>query len=736
MIRRQISIAFLFILCLTAYAGPAWKKPFRVTQPDGSSFYAKMVGDEFYHYMTTADGYVIAEDDEGVYRYAGFDAEGRIILSSTAVGEGIPSMALDAWRSVPGEVLAERAYERRLKSCGMEPGREAERFRKMLREPKVKSSEGIIKHGIVILVQFSDDVLMTYKREDFIALLTQEGYSVNGSTGCAMEYFNDQFGGKIDFRFDVTDIITLPNTRKYYGENDNFGYDKRPAEMAEDACRLADASVDFSLYDDDGDGEVENVFIFYAGGDEARGYGKNCIWSHASYIKDSFGIDCILDGVRINRYACTSEIDKSEDGKDVIATIGTFCHEYTHTFGIPDLYDTDYDKDGEWSACLWTNTALMDGGNSNNKGRTPPYYNAVEREHLGIEEPLMLGEGNYVVEPISKGGRFYRIDSSTEGEYYLLECRDNSGWDMDIRGKGLLIYHIDKSSNRAGYTNNKSLTAAERWDLNMVNAYRQHQCVDLVEADSRSDNLSTYSDYVSLYADLSGLYFPGSAGINSFTYSSTPAIRFWDGSGSILSIDNIRQSGSNVTFSVAIDKDFIPTPKNLRAHCAQNTAIISWETDIPTANPAFVCVDNGEEQEIKPYENGHYSLRLEGLKANSSHKVSVYLKSKNDASGTAVDLSFKTALSSGGRPYIYLKDISRNKDGSFDKGVKLPLMIMNREEGTTLSWMYNEKAISPAADGWFTPAESGILKAEIGYEDGSYLRIIKVIVIKEEEKNE
>ncbi|MGN0954447.1 hypothetical protein, partial [Dialister sp.] len=79
---------------------------------------------------------------------------------------------------------------------------------------------------------------------------------------------------------------------------------------------------------------------------------------------------------------------------------------------------------------------------------------------------------------------------------------------------------------------------------------------------------------------------------------------------------------------------------------------------------------------------------------------------------------------------------SRNKDGSFNKGVKLPLMIMNREEGTTLSWKYNDKSISPAANGWFTPEESGILKAEIGYEDGSYLRIIKVIVIKEEEKNE
>lgn len=734
MIRRQVTFVIFLLLCVLAYAGPARKGLTQITQPDGSTFMARIVGDEFYHYMTTEDGCLVAEDDSGVYRYASCSPDGQIVPDGTAVGAGTTMMERGMWQAAPSEALARMAHERRMASCGNEPGAEVRKFRKWAEGAQVKSEAAVTKHGIIILAQFSNDVVMKYTKEDFIAMLTEKGYSVNGSTGCALEYFNAQFGGKVVFSFDVTDIITLPNNRKYYGENDSFGYDKRPAEMIADACRLADSQVDFSRYDDDSDGEVENVFLFYAGGDECQGYGKNCIWSHASYIKDSFGIDCILDGVRINRYACTSEITKGDDGKDVIATIGTFCHEYTHTFGIPDMYDTDYDKNGEWSACLWTNTALMDGGNSNNYGRTPPYYNAIERDHLRIGEALMLGEGEYVLEPVSKGGDFYRINSSREGEYFLLECRDNSGWDMDIRGKGLLIYHIDKSDNPAGTAYNKSLTAAERWDLNMVNAYRAHQCADLVEGDHRSDNLSTYSDYTALYADLSGIFFPGSGGTNSFTYSSTPALRFWDGSGSILSITDIRQSGDNVTFSVSMDPDFIPTPQNLHSYCSDDTAIISWETDIPTANSSFVKIDDKDEIAVKPYENGKYALRLEGLNDNSLHTMSIYLKSKNDAAGAKVTYDFRTAFASGGRPFIYLKGLSRNKDGSFDKGVRMPMMVMNRADGTTLSWQYNDKPVSPAADGWFTPEESGILKAEIGYEDGTYLRIIKVIVLREEDQ--
>ena len=157
-------------------------------------------------------------------------------------------------------------------------------------------------------------------------MLTREGYSANGATGSAREYFNQQFNGKYEFSFDVTDIVTVSNSRSYYGGNDANGDDLRPHKMVMEACELVDSKVDFSKYDQDGDGEVDNVFVFFAGLDEDAGASEDHIWSHAWYIKDGAGRNLELDGVLINRYACASELEGSSYQESYMTGIGTFCH--------------------------------------------------------------------------------------------------------------------------------------------------------------------------------------------------------------------------------------------------------------------------------------------------------------------------------------------------------------------------------------------------------------------------
>ena len=97
----------------------------------------------------------------------------------------------------------------------------------------------------------------------------------------------------------------------------------------------------------------------------------------------------MLDGVRINRYACSSELRLSANNQPAIASIGTFCHEYAHTLGLPDLYDTDYQVGG-LGAGTWRRVSLMDGGNYNNDGNTPPNFTAVDRDVLGLNAPQLL----------------------------------------------------------------------------------------------------------------------------------------------------------------------------------------------------------------------------------------------------------------------------------------------------------------------------------------------------------
>lgn len=179
------------------------------------------------------------------------------------------------------------------------------------------------------------------------------------------DYFRAQSGGQFLLTFDVVGPVTLSKEYKYYGENDSDGNDMRPEEMVVGACQLVDDEVDFSKYDWDGDGEVDQVFILYAGHGEADYYYKDTdvVWPHEWELSASDKVQPItLDGVTINTYACSNEINLT-GGLDGISTI---CHEFSHCLGYPDLYDTRYQGHfgmGEFD--------LMCSGTSNDNGYTP-----------------------------------------------------------------------------------------------------------------------------------------------------------------------------------------------------------------------------------------------------------------------------------------------------------------------------------------------------------------------------
>ena len=331
------------------------------------------------------------------------------------------------------------------------------------------------RNCIIILAQFKN-LEMTYSRDNFIRLIDTGNHSVN-------KYFTDQFQGKCEFNFDIGPLVTLGKPFEYYGRNVN-GADANAAEAVAEACRLAARQgVDFSKYDDDGDGTVDNVFVFTSGKDEADGGGDNALWSN-SWSLEKAGISLTLNGKKINRYAMCSELGRGKDGKFRFAGIGMFCHEFGHVLGLVDLYNTEVRATEIRKDYLWGTTSLMDNGCRNNEGRTPPNLNAIERDMLGIGNPETLAEGHYILEPIHENGRYLRFDTANEGEYFLVECRSQAGWDMYIGGKGLAIYHIDKSSAKTGHSKKyeRVATAAERWMSNEVNCNPDHECADMMEA--------------------------------------------------------------------------------------------------------------------------------------------------------------------------------------------------------------------------------------------------------------
>ena len=233
-------------------------------------------------------------------------------------------------------------------------------------------------NGIIRDVSFTLQNPLDY----FTKMVNEEGFNDYGGTGSARDYYLECSGGQFSPTFDVYGPITLSNDREYYGGNNESGKDLNPAMMALEACTQLDATVDFTEYDRDGDGYIDNVFLFYAGEGEAAGGGADTVWPHSWTLEAATGSTPVFDGVKLNRYACTNEWQKNRpDG------VGTFIHEFSHVMGLPDLYATSYT--GAFTPGAWS---TMDHGSYNNNGCTPPLFSVFERYALGWITPQQIYE--------------------------------------------------------------------------------------------------------------------------------------------------------------------------------------------------------------------------------------------------------------------------------------------------------------------------------------------------------
>lgn len=743
----------ILVLGLRAYAGPAWHGTLTLTQPDGSVLQARVVGDEFAHLMVDLQGNALIQNSEGWWCYAAFSGDGSMHSTGTVAGDKLrPASAaggdigevLRKWSAQNKRALVRNPLvttkggqvAETWKKAGSSSGTGAGWTQNCVGEGAASGSEAeaksdteagsggtgsntpevIRKRCLVLLAEFKD-VKMSFTQERFENLMNTGESSVKN-------YLNDQFLGRYEFTFDVAPIVTLSQTHQYYGKNSN-GKDSRAAEAVAEACRLAAANgTDFSIYDTDNDGKVDDILLFYAGKDESEGGGDDCIWSHAWKL-GAANIKLTLNGKVIDSYAATSELSLRSSGKYQFKTIGTICHEYSHSLGLADMYDTDYGGSGGEADGLWKSTALMDKGNFNNDGRTPPYYNAIDRDMLGIGQCEELKEGHYVLEPINLNGRFLRMDTANEGEYYLIECRTNTGWDIYTRCKGLAIYHIDKSANLTGYSPvyERDASAAERWTSNEVNCRPQHQCADMIESLDKAN-------------DISQIMWPYGKN-NSFTPQSSPSFTLWDGSGSPLSITDILQIGDNVSFNVVKSESANPEKAiDIRRDIYQDTAIIQWKTDVPgSTSPAFILIgEKGKsetgEMTVNAFEPGKYAIRLEGLKPATTYTMKIHYEASG-VKGEVVNVQFSTKkIYREGYPFIFLNTVKRNEDGSFPAGSMLPLVLLNANKFKAVEWYMDDRSIIADKNGYFKLTRSCKIKAVILYIDGSKEIIEKSMRVK------
>lgn len=472
-------IFFALALALSAgcaMAVPAMKGVWKTLRlADGTEVRAQLQGDEFGHWWTAADGRVFTETDaDGIYRPA--------VADSVKAAAAARRQAANSGRTA--RLAARRQAGRKIAFQGS-------------------------RRGLIILANFADTVFKN-DRALYERIANEKGFShVAGFTESVRDYFLAQSDGQFDLSFDVVGPVNLPNRMRYYGTNNDAGNDRYLGKMVKTACEMADtlkldngSKVNFADYDWDGDGKVDQVFVLYAGQGEAAGGAPETIWPQEGKLSGQFSDEkpFELDGVTIDTYAVSCELNAAK----TIDGIGTICHEFSHCFGLPDMYDTTsntYYGTSIWDTMCW--------GNYLNDSFTPAGYTAYERMACGWKQPIELKNDTLVTDmkALSEGGDTYIIyNEGHPDEYYLLENRQLTGCDAALYGAGLLVTHVDYS--------------AEVWASNKVNATSRQRCV-VVPADN-SMNHNGPGSVIGNREDIANDLYPAT-GNTTLSNTSVPA---------------------------------------------------------------------------------------------------------------------------------------------------------------------------------------------------------------------
>lgn len=302
------------------------------------------------------------------------------------------------------------------------------------------------RHQLVVLVQFADKKFSTDKAtalEQWDKLFNQPGYNEDPFVGSVHDYFLDQSYGKFSLQFDLQYIDLNQLTERYKSTN----YDDENSQylVADVIDTLITRNIDWGKYDWNDDGFVNQLMIIYAGKGMNDGGGSNSIWPHqwwySLHYKDHTAELCqplAVPGKDKDYYIdCYCALQEIAQGQ-VYGSFGTICHEYAHCFGIPDYYYDNFMVVGSWD--------LMDYGNNNGSGFCPPGFSAHERWIMGWLDPVELTGPATVtgMEALCDAPQAYLIrNDSYENEYYIVENRQKKGWDKELPGSGIMVFHID-----------------------------------------------------------------------------------------------------------------------------------------------------------------------------------------------------------------------------------------------------------------------------------------------------
>ncbi len=459
------------MLCsLTTWAAKAESIPVQVRQADGSVITVILRGDEHINWYTTLDGVLLVQGANNNYYIGKVEKSGNLIATQQLAHEALTRSQAERNLIAKQEKDKFFAYVNKI----AEESENAYNNSPLTRGLIVDSGYGGVPYfphtgspkALVILAEFQDTTFTIQDtKKVFTNYLMNEDhfsdtrYGQNQNYKGVRGYFKDCSYGQFTPFFDVVGPIKLPRKHAIYGA----GNDRMDLLLA-DACATVDDLVDFAKYDANNDGIVDLVYIIYAG--HSANYRNNKvsnIWpkSGTVTISDTF------DGKSIRRYGVSNELngsDKTSKNNKKINGIGLFCHEFSHTLGLPDIYAyrTPAEDQDDQGMEYWD---IMDGGTGVRGGRVPASYLAWEREVMGWMKIDELKNDSTInnLKSIDNGGKAYKIvNPNNSNEYIVLQSMQkgawNQGWGDGTYGKGLLAYRVSYPFNKVNvfdYPNNE-----------------------------------------------------------------------------------------------------------------------------------------------------------------------------------------------------------------------------------------------------------------------------------------
>ena len=483
--------------------------PIEIVQPDGTPLTITRIGDEVINYSRSSDGYTLLEDEAGMYCYAMHSADGDLVVSTIKANneDKRTKEEKNFLKSINKKLQYSDKQKKNLKDKWKDKSKAKGEDMANLEFGPIDDafpSTGNRKM-LVILAAFSDKAFVK-TNNDFNSIMNVGSSSFNA-------YYLDNSYNQLNVDTDVVGPYTI-----------NMTMSAADANVRDFIARAVTAAnndgVDFSQYDNNNDGNMDSLYVIHAGYGEEAGAPSYTIWSHSwdlsTYAKT-------YDGVYISSYATSPEL-RGASGS-TITSIGVICHEFGHNIGVPDYYDTD-DTGSGGSAFDLKKWDVMAGGSWNNNGDTPAQHCMYTKWKLGWSTPTTISStaSGLTLRNTGDYNEAYRVNTTTTNEFFILENRQQTGWDAYIPGHGLFIFHID-----GNYIDGLS--------SNTVNANPSHQGVDVEEA----DNLRSTANY-------GGDPFPGTSNNTSFTDTTTPNSKSWAGANTSKPITNIAENSGVITF--------------------------------------------------------------------------------------------------------------------------------------------------------------------------------------------